>query len=102
MANAARLAPENLDILLLYGRALRSAADNKQTPESIAVMRRVLALDPDNIEALWLTGRAEAQAGDGEAGFAKMQRALDKLPSDAAERKQLQDHLNALKAKGNE
>ena len=99
MAQAARLAPKNIDILLLYGRSLRSAAGNKQTPESIAVMREVLALDPDNTEALWLVGRAELQDGRRDTGLEMMQRALDTLPEGANERKALQDHLDALKAK---
>ena len=99
MAKAADLAPENINVLLLYGRALRSAAGNEQTPESVAVMRRVLKLDSDNTEALWLVGRADVQAGQRETGIAMMQRALDTLPKDAAERQQLQNHLDALKNK---
>ena len=99
MAKAADLAPENVNVLLLYGRALRSAAGNEQTPDSVAVMRQVLKLDPDNTEALWLAGRADVEAGQREAGIAMMQRALDSLPKDAAERQQLQAHLDALKAK---
>ena len=97
LANAARLAPENPDILLLYGRAMRAAADNKQTADSVAVMRRVLALDPGNIEALWLIGRGEAMAGD-KAGLVKMQKALDRMPPDMPRRKELQNHLDSLRA----
>ncbi len=96
LANAARLAPKKADILLLYARAMRAAAGNKQTAESIAVMRQVLALDAENVEALWLVGRAEALAGD-EAGFKKMQKALDKMPPDMPRRKELQDHLDELR-----
>jgi cytochrome c-type biogenesis protein CcmH len=97
LANAVRLAPENRDILLLYGRAMRTAAGNKQTSDSVAVMRRVLAVDPENIEALWLVGRFEAQAGD-KAGLVKMQKALDRMPPDMPRRKELENHLDSLKA----
>ena len=95
LANAARLAPKNADILLLYGRAMRAASGNQQTAESVAVMRRVLALDADNIEALWLVGRAEAMSGD-KAGLVKMQKALDRMPPDMPRRKEFQEHIDAL------
>ena len=98
MKEAVRLAPENVDILLLYGRSLRSVSGNKQTPESVAVMRRVLALDANNIEGLWLVGRAEVNDGDRAAGLEKMQRALDQMPKDAPQRADLQTHLDDLKA----
>lgn len=97
MAKAAEIAPRNVDILLLYGRAIRTAADNKQTPESIAVMRRVLAVDPKNIEALWLVGMAEAGSDKRADGLAKMQQALDQLPQDAPNRDALEERLRELK-----
>lgn len=96
MANAARLAPENVDILLLYARTLRSAADNNQTPESVAVMRKVLAIDAKNIEGLWLVGRAEIAGGKVEEGRAKMQQAVDALPAGSPDRAKLQQHLDDL------
>ncbi len=96
MANAARLAPDNVDILLLYARTLRSAADNKQTPESVAVMRKVLALDAKNIEGLWLVGRAEIASGKIAEGRAKMQQAVDALPAESPDRAKLQQHLDDL------
>lgn len=101
LAKAAALAPKNIDVLMLHGRAIRSAAGNRQTPESLAVMRRVLALDPKNVEALWLTGRAEVQDGNREAGLQKMQQAIDLLPADAPARAELQKHLDTQRAKPN-
>jgi cytochrome c-type biogenesis protein CcmH len=97
LAKAAALAPENTDVLLLQGRAIRAAAGDKETPESLAVMRRVLALDPQNIEALWLVGLSEAGTADRDAGLAKMQQALDRLPADAPNRDALVQRLDALK-----
>jgi len=97
LAKAAALAPKNKDVLLLYGRALRTAAGGKETPESIAVMRQVLSVDPKNIEALWLVGLAEAEAGERAAGTAKMQQALDQLPGDAPNRDALVKRLEDLK-----
>ena len=99
LAKAAALAPKNIDVLMLQGRAIRTAAGNRQTAESIAVMRRVLALDQKNTEALWLVGRAEVQDGKRDAGFKKMQRAIDLLPAGAAARAELQKHLDSQRAK---
>ena len=98
LAKAAALAPENKDVLLLYGRAIRAAAGNKQTPESVAVMRRVLGLDAANVEALWLVGMAEAEAGDRAAGTAKMQQALDQIPEGAPNRDALAKRLEEMKS----
>jgi cytochrome c-type biogenesis protein CcmH len=97
LAKAAALAPDNTEVLLLQGRAIRAAAGNNETPESLAVMRRVLALDPQNVEALWLVGLSEAATGDRDAGLAKMQQALDRLPADAPNRDALVQRLEALK-----
>lgn len=98
LANAARLEPKNVDILLQYGRAMRTAAGNRQTPESVAVMRRVLAIDGENIEALWLVGQAEATAGD-KAGLVKMRKALDRMPPEMPRRKAFEDFLKSLSQK---
>ncbi len=97
LAKAAALAPENKDVLLLYGRAIRAAAGNKQTPESTAVMRQVLGIDPKNVEALWLVGMAEAEAGDRAAGTAKMEQALDQIPENAPNREALAKRLEELR-----
>ncbi len=97
LAKAAALAPNNTDVLLLEGRAIRAASGNKETPESLAVMRKVLAIDANNVEALWLVGLAEVAAGDRDAGMSKMQRALDHLPENAPNRAALVERLDALK-----
>jgi cytochrome c-type biogenesis protein CcmH len=98
LAKAAALAPENTDVLLLQGRAIRAASGNRETPESLAVMHKVLALDARNIEALWLVGMAEVEAGERAAGIGKMQQALDQLPADAPNRTELARRLEALKS----
>jgi len=98
LAKAAALAPKNADVLLLYARAIRAAADDRQTPESVAVMRQVLGVAPDNIEALWLVGMAEATSGDRAAGIEKMEKALAQLPKDAPNRDALEKRLDELKS----
>jgi cytochrome c-type biogenesis protein CcmH len=99
LAKAAALAPKNVDVLMLQGRAIRTASGNRQTAESVAVMRRVLTLDPKNVEALWLVGRAEVQDSKREDGLAKMQRAIDLLPAGVPARVELQKHLDSQRAK---
>ena len=98
LAKAAALAPDDANVLLLQGRAIRAAAGGEETPDSLAVMRRVLAIDPANVEALWLVGQSEIETGDRDAGLAKMQQALDRLPADAPDRDALVRRLEALKA----
>ncbi|MGY9105774.1 MAG: tetratricopeptide repeat protein, partial [Alphaproteobacteria bacterium] len=96
LGQATALAPKNIDILLLYGRTLRSVSENRQTPQSIAVMRQVLALEPNNLEALFLVGREEVNAGRTTQGKALMQKALDQIPPGAKERVELQKQIEAL------
>ena len=64
MARAAKVAPENVDILTLYARTIRTAAGNQPTAASAQIMQRILTLDPDNVEALFFTGLAANGAGD--------------------------------------
>src|SRR3546814_10841543 len=62
-ARAADLAPKETEPLVMQARALRSLAGNRPTQESLALMRRVLALEPNSIEALWFVRHAEAAEG---------------------------------------
>lgn len=98
LAKAAALAPKDIDVLLLHARAIRTAAGNRQTPESVAVMRRVLEVAPDNIEALWLVGMSEATSGNRAAGIEKMEKALAQLPKDAPNRDALEKRLDDLRS----
>ena len=96
LRNAAHIAPKNVEILLRYGRILRRVSENKQTKESVALMRQVLTVDPDNFEALFLVGRAEASAGRTDIGKAFMMRALRKVPKDTKEYIALKKQIEAI------
>ena len=96
LRRAAQLAPKNVEILLHYGRTLRRVSENKQTKESVAVMRQVLAVDPDNLEALFLLGRAEASAGRIGIGKDLMMKALRKLPENSKEYIELKKQIEAV------
>ncbi len=97
LAQALRVTPDNIDLLVLYGRTIRGANDDKPNAQSIAAMRRLLALDADNIEALWFVGGAEAAAGNTNKAKALWQKALAKLAPGSRERAQIRVRLDALK-----
>ena len=96
LREASRLAPTNIEILLLYGRALRSISNNLETAESIALMRQVLVIDPENIEALFLLGRAEVAEGRLAIGKALMVKALNQIPYGTKEHSALKAQIKAF------
>lgn len=97
LAEALKATPDNIDLLVLYGRTIRGANGDKQNAQSTAAMRRVLALDPDNIEALWFVGGAEAAAGNAENARTMWQKALAQLTPGSRERSQIRQRIDALK-----
>ena len=96
LRKAAHIAPKNVEILLRYARILRRVSENKQTKESVALMRQVLTVDPDNLEALFLVGLAEASAGRIDIGKAFMMKALRKVPKDTKEYIALKKQIEAI------
>jgi len=97
LAQALKANPDNIDLLVQYGRTIRTANGEKPNTQSTATMRRVLALDPGNIEALWFVGGAEAAAGNTEKAKALWRKALEKLTPGSRERSQIQQRIDALK-----
>ena len=97
LAQALKYSPDNVDLLVLYGRMIRGANGDKQNPQSIATMRRVLALNADHTEALWFVGSAEEAAGNTQKARTLWQRALAQLTPGSRERTQIRRRLDALK-----
>jgi cytochrome c-type biogenesis protein CcmH len=97
LAEALKYAPDNVDLLVLYGRMIRGANGDKPNTQSTATMRRVLALAPDNTEALWFVGGAEAAAGNTQKARDLWQKALAQTVPGSRERSQLRQRLDALK-----
>lgn len=93
---ALALAPDDLEILMLHARAIRAAAGDAQTPESIAVMRRVLELAPDNLEALWFVGQAEADSGNTGRARELLERAYALIPEDSPDRATLRQRIDEI------
>jgi cytochrome c-type biogenesis protein CcmH len=96
IARALALAPDDLEILTLQARAIRAAAGDAQTTESIAVMRRVLELAPNNLEALWFVGQAEADAGNTGRARELLERAYALIPEDSPDRATLRQRIDEI------
>jgi cytochrome c-type biogenesis protein CcmH len=81
LAHAAKLAPENPDVLVEYGQSLAAQAKpgDKLPAQAIVVMRQVLTLDHRRPEALWYVGLAEAERDDKAAAAALWNRLLAQL-----------------------
>ena len=65
------------------------------SPEFLAVLRDILALDPDNPEAMWFLGLDALQRGEKQRAAELFRRLLDRLPPDASVRSIIQRQLDA-------
>ena len=96
MSRAAKVAPENVDVLALYARTIRTVAGNKPTAASAQLMERILMLDPDHVEALFFSGLAASGAGDKEEARRLWQKAKSSLPENSPQRTALQRQIDSL------
>ncbi|MDG5495797.1 c-type cytochrome biogenesis protein CcmI [Niveispirillum sp. BGYR6] len=71
-------------------------ADGKATPEFLAAMEKVLALQPQNPQALYYLGQQAANQGDTAKARDYWQKLVNSLPANAPERPELQRRLDAL------
>ncbi len=97
MANAVRLAPEDPRVLALQAGAIRDANGGRHNAESMAILRRVLALDPDHAEALWFVGNAEAEAGNTAKAIEMLERAYQQIPEGGEDRAFIQRRIDELR-----
>lgn len=97
-AEAAALAPGDVDLLIDYGQALLGArAAGAPLPlRFVAIMRDILALDPGNAVALWHLGQAAAESGQAEQAAAHWRALLDRMPEDAPLRAMVEERIEAL------
>ena len=96
LGNAARLAPDRVDVRVLRARALSALSSNPPPPGAITEMRAVLALQPDNLEALWVVGLGEERANNRAVAADMFRQVLSLLPADAPNRSMVEQRLDAL------
>lgn len=96
LARASELAPADTDLILDRARLMRTAAGERQTPETVALMREVLETDPENLEALWFLGLDAVRDGDRPAASDFFDRAMAQLPPGSEERASLQAEIDRL------
>jgi cytochrome c-type biogenesis protein CcmH len=98
---ASRL-PDDVTAQVEYAEALlaQQNMDQPPSPESVAQLQKVLALDADNPLALFHLGRAAATRGDAADAVRLWKRLLTQLPADAPARAELERLLEGLQAGG--
>jgi cytochrome c-type biogenesis protein CcmH len=101
-AEVARLAPDDVGAQVDYAGALLAlgSPEAPPSPELVAQLEKVLALDGDNPQALFHLGRAAAVQGDASGAAEYWQRLLPQLPANSPERATLQRLIEDLETKG--
>lgn len=81
--HAARLLPEDAQVLADYADALAMVQGQRLAGRPAQLLARALELDPDNGKALYLAGYAALEAGDRQAAADHWKRLLAQLPADS-------------------
>jgi cytochrome c-type biogenesis protein CcmH len=92
-SQAARLLPEDANVLADYADALAVTRGRRLEGEPMLLVRRALAADPQNLKALALAGAGEFQAGNHAAAAVHWKKVLALLPPDSEFARQLQASL---------
>ena len=98
MERAAKLLPEDAQVLADYADALAMAQGQRLAGRPQAVIARALELDPDNGKALYLAGHAALEAGDREAAARHWKRLLARLPADSEDAAIVRQQLEEIGA----
>ncbi len=95
---AASRQPDDLAVLgdLAEAQLRVAGADAPPSPDAIATLRSMLALQADNPLALFYLARADAEAGDKKSARGKLERLLAQIPEGAPQRKQIESLLQSL------
>jgi len=97
LAAAVRLAPDAPEVLALQANAIREANGGQHNAESLAILRRILALDPNHSEALWFIGNAEAEAGNTDKAIEMLQRVYQQIPENSEERTFIRQRIDEIR-----
>ena len=98
LRRATLAAPERVDVLVDYARALHppGSPPDTVTPDFMALMRRILSLDPNNAEGLFFVGEAEARAGNAAEARALWGRLLARVDPKEPLHKMIDERLKKL------
>ncbi len=97
LSRAAALAPDDQEILVAYSDAmLDTPAGRDLSPEFIAVMDRLLALDPNDTRALWFLGARALADNRPDEAQALWGRLLDQLEPGTEAYRTVQDFLASV------
>lgn len=99
IGRARALEPKSVDLLIEEARIRRAMAGEQQTPETVALMGEVAALDPDNVEANWFLGLDALKAGDRETAESHLTRAVEALPEGSPDRAELARQVEEMLAR---
>ncbi|WP_054774540.1 tetratricopeptide repeat protein, partial [Methylogaea oryzae] len=93
---ALTLAPDNLDIKVLYAQALAEGQDNRLQGKPAQIIAEVLKADPEFPQGLWMAGLAAAEQGDAKAALAYWQKLKALYPADSEDAKQISGYMAML------
>lgn len=98
LRRATEAAPTRVDVLVEYARALHPPGTSPETvsPDFVALMRRILALEPNNPEALFFVGEAEVRAGNKTEARALWGRLLARVDPKEPLHKMIDERIKAL------
>lgn len=98
-AKAAKLRPDDVEILVSYADAIVSAAEPAPPPraELEPLVNRILARDPDEPRGLWLSGALALSAGDTRTARTRWSRLLEFVDPNGVQYVQLKKQIDALK-----
>ncbi len=98
LRRASEAAPNRVDVLVEYARALHPPGTSTETVSSdfVALMRRILNLDPNNPEALFFIGEAEVRAGNKAEAKALWGRLLARVDPKEPLHKMIDERIKAL------
>lgn len=93
---ALALAPDNLELKVLYAQSLAEAQGNRLQGRPAQLIAEVLAADPNFPHALWMAGLAAAEQGDAPTALAHWQKLKAQYPADSDDAKQLSGYIAML------
>jgi cytochrome c-type biogenesis protein CcmH len=98
MERAAKLLPQDAQVLADQADALAMAQGQRLAGRPQALLARALELDPDNGKALYLAGYAALEAGDRETAARHWKRLLARLPADSEDAATVRQQLEEIGA----